>query len=100
VRCGPPAELQTSAAGGPDLAAGLSVWYTWTSAAYLKAYLAEASRGSFLPARREDLETLLKAYLLEKALYELGYELNNRPTWVRIPLEGILQLMGATEPRE
>jgi maltose alpha-D-glucosyltransferase/alpha-amylase len=94
VCCGPQAESPT-AAGGPDLAAWLSVWYVWTSAAYLKAYLAEASRGSFLPSRREDLETLLHAYLLEKALYELGYELNNRPTWVRIPLEGILQLIGA-----
>ena len=35
---------------------------------------------------------LLNAYLLEKALYELLYELNNRPTWVRIPLAGILAL--------
>jgi maltose alpha-D-glucosyltransferase/alpha-amylase len=34
----------------------------------------------------------LSAYLLEKALYELLYELNNRPTWVRIPLAGILAL--------
>lgn len=100
VRCGPLAELQSPAAGGPDLAAWLSVWYTWTSAAYLKAYLAEASSGGFLPSRDEDLQTLLKAYLLEKALYELGYELNNRPTWVRIPLEGILQLMGTTESKE
>ncbi|HEY4378804.1 MAG TPA: maltose alpha-D-glucosyltransferase [Acidobacteriaceae bacterium] len=37
---------------------------------------------------------LLNAYLLEKALYELLYELNNRPTWVRIPLAGILALPG------
>jgi len=37
---------------------------------------------------------LLNAYLLEKALYELLYELNNRPAWVRIPLSGILALKG------
>ncbi len=32
---------------------------------------------------------LLQVHLLEKAVYELGYELNNRPDWVAIPLEGI-----------
>jgi maltose alpha-D-glucosyltransferase/alpha-amylase len=39
------------------------------------------------------LEIVLRAYLLEKAVYELGYELNNRPDWVQIPLEGILHLL-------
>ena len=38
---------------------------------------------------------LLDAYLLEKALYELRYELNSRPDWVHIPLQGILELVGA-----
>ena len=37
---------------------------------------------------------LLDAYLLEKALYEIVYELNNRPDWVRIPLRGVLELLG------
>jgi predicted trehalose synthase len=36
----------------------------------------------------------LDAHLLEKAIYELGYELNNRPDWIRIPLQGILDLIG------
>jgi maltose alpha-D-glucosyltransferase/alpha-amylase len=36
---------------------------------------------------------LLNNFLLEKAIYELGYELNNRPDWVKIPLRGIRQLM-------
>ncbi len=40
-------------------------------------------------------QRLLKAYLLEKSLYELLYELNNRPAWVRIPLAGILSLFPA-----
>jgi maltose alpha-D-glucosyltransferase/alpha-amylase len=35
---------------------------------------------------------MLNAYILEKAMYELGYELNNRPDWVGIPLQGILQI--------
>jgi maltose alpha-D-glucosyltransferase/alpha-amylase len=37
---------------------------------------------------------MLDALVLEKAIYELGYELNNRPDWVRIPLQGILDLLG------
>jgi maltose alpha-D-glucosyltransferase/alpha-amylase len=39
------------------------------------------------------LQVLLDAYLLEKAVYELGYELNNRPDWAEIPLQRILQLL-------
>jgi maltose alpha-D-glucosyltransferase / alpha-amylase len=69
------------------------LWYRWVSVAFWRSYLAAAGDASFLPRRREELQALLDAYLLEKAVYELGYELNNRPTWVRIPLEGILQLL-------
>jgi len=38
--------------------------------------------------REDELEILLEAFLLEKAVYELGYELNNRPDWVIIPIGG------------
>jgi maltose alpha-D-glucosyltransferase/alpha-amylase len=65
-------------------------WYACTSAAFLRAYRAAAGPAAFLPADREELRVLLDAYLLEKAVFELGYELNNRPDWVRIPLQGIL----------
>ena len=37
---------------------------------------------------------LLDAHLLEKAFYEIAYELNNRPDWLRIPLRGVLELLG------
>ncbi len=70
-------------------------WYHWVSAVFLKTYREVANQASFLPRAREELQVLLDAYLLEKAAYELGYELNNRPDWVRIPLQGILQLLGA-----
>ncbi len=68
-------------------------WYAWVSASFLQSYLANAQPGTFLPIESTQCRTLLNAYLLEKALYELRYELNNRPDWVKIPLEGILQLV-------
>jgi len=46
-----------------------------------------------LPNNPDQLKILLDAFLLDKALYEVGYELNNRPDWVRVPLQGILQLI-------
>jgi maltose alpha-D-glucosyltransferase/alpha-amylase len=79
------------------LAAGLEVWarywQLWVSAAFLKGYLRVAQNASFLPETPEGLRILLDVHLLEKAVYELGYELNNRPDWVKIPLQGILQTL-------
>jgi maltose alpha-D-glucosyltransferase/alpha-amylase len=69
-------------------------WSAWVSASFLRSYLAVAASGDFLPASRPQLEILLRAYLLEKALYELRYELNNRPDWISIPLQGIQQYCG------
>ena len=68
------------------------LWERWTSAAFLRAYLVTAGDASFLPLEKSSLRRLLEAFLLDKALYELRYELNNRPSWVRIPLSGILSL--------
>jgi maltose alpha-D-glucosyltransferase/alpha-amylase len=67
-------------------------WTAWTSAAFLQSYLEEAQAGSFNPPDPTQVRTLLTCYLMEKALYELRYELNNRPEWAGIPLQGIKQL--------
>jgi maltose alpha-D-glucosyltransferase/alpha-amylase len=66
-------------------------WTAWVSAAFLRSYLEAAKPGGFLPQDQSQIETLLTIYLLEKAIYELRYEINNRPDWVRIPLDGISQ---------
>jgi maltose alpha-D-glucosyltransferase / alpha-amylase len=68
-------------------------WQKWVSAAFLRRYLEVAGNSNFIPQDREELALLLDLYLLDKAVYELGYELNNRPSWVRIPLDGISQLL-------
>jgi maltose alpha-D-glucosyltransferase/alpha-amylase len=68
-------------------------WYRWVSVAFLKAYLHAAGGAVFVPSAPEALALLLDVYLLEKALYEIKYELNNRPEWVHIPLRGIQDLL-------
>jgi maltose alpha-D-glucosyltransferase / alpha-amylase len=70
-------------------------WERWVAAAFLRAYLDRARGASFLPASAEERGLLLDAFMLEKAMQELGYELINRPAWVRIPLQGIRQILGA-----
>jgi len=68
-------------------------WYTWVSVDFLNTYLDIMAQTGLLPDNPEQLKILLDAFLLDKAMYEVGYELNNRPDWVRVPLQGILQLM-------
>ncbi|HUG44375.1 MAG TPA: maltose alpha-D-glucosyltransferase [Acidobacteriota bacterium] len=68
-------------------------WQLWVSVAFLKSYLEAAESARFAPENTEDLAVLLNALLLEKAIYELGYELNHRPDWLQIPLQGILNLL-------
>jgi maltose alpha-D-glucosyltransferase/alpha-amylase len=74
-------------------------WYSWVGAEFANAYLEEAGDASFIPADKEQLENLLRLHLLEKAVYELSYELNNRPDWVQIPLTGILSLLDSDAER-
>jgi trehalose synthase-fused probable maltokinase len=70
-------------------------WNSWAADRYLAKYFATAKDASYLPATQAEIQTVLELHLLEKAIYELGYELNNRPTWVGIPLQGIGKLLSA-----
>jgi maltose alpha-D-glucosyltransferase/alpha-amylase len=73
----------------------LTLWYRWVSATFLGAYLEEVGPAGYLPEDRDELGVLLDFLLLEKAVYELGYEANSRPDWIDIPARGILDLLGA-----
>jgi len=77
----------------PRLEAWARFWVDSVSAEFLRGYLATAGSASFVPQTTEDLDLQLSTMLLEKALYELRYELNSRPDWVRIPLRGILEVV-------
>ncbi len=70
-----------------------SFWNVWVSVAFLKAYFERAAGADFLPQNREALRVMLDVFVLDKAVYEVGYELNNRPDWVRIPLHGIMDVV-------
>jgi len=69
-------------------------WQHWSVDAFLKGYLAAMEDAPLIPGEAAVRERLLSAFMLDKALYELSYELNNRPEWVRIPLVGIRKLIG------
>ena len=71
------------------------LWYFNVAGVFLSSYLQTAGSAEFLPKNRDDFDTLLQAFLLETAVYELSYELNNRPDWLAIPLQGIQHLMKA-----
>jgi predicted trehalose synthase len=62
--------------------------------AFLESYFAEVDQ-SLLPAGEPAVQNLLGIFELEKAIYELRYELNNRPDWVAIPVAGIEALLEA-----
>ncbi len=78
------------------------LWYRQLSAIFLESYLLATAGASFLPKKESDLQILLEAYLLDKAVYEVGYELNHRPDWVLIPVRGIKHILlpAASAPNE
>ncbi len=75
------------------LAPWASYWEHWVSAVFLRAYRTAVGDAVFVPDGDDARALLLRTFQIDKALYELGYELNNRPEWVHVPLSGLLQLM-------
>ena len=72
----------------------------WSSAAFLRGYLEEIAKDEhpIIPRRDDHATLLLDAWLIEKAMYEIRYELDSRPDWVRIPLRGVLELVTTDQP--
>jgi maltose alpha-D-glucosyltransferase/alpha-amylase len=68
-------------------------WYKCVADRFLGAYFEKVAGACFIPVKPDELSDLLQLHMLEKAVYELGYELNNRPAWIAIPLLGISQLL-------
>ncbi len=66
-------------------------WQHWTSAIFLRTYREAA--GGWFGADAASATVLVRALMVDKALYELAYELNNRPDWVHVPLWGLLHLL-------
>ncbi|MCM8748606.1 maltose alpha-D-glucosyltransferase [Thermomicrobiaceae bacterium CFH 74404] len=75
----------------------LRYWYAWVASRFLQGYLGVIGSAGVLPSDPEDLRLLLDAYLLDKAIYEIGYELGHRPDWLAIPLRGVLELLPEPE---
>jgi maltose alpha-D-glucosyltransferase/alpha-amylase len=77
----------------PVLEVWARAWVQWMCASFLGGYLDRVGDTRIVPPDDGDLELLLRFYLFEKVIYEVGYELNNRPDWVDIPLRGLLALL-------
>jgi|SRR5712664_1629970 len=78
-----------------DIGRWAEAWSRCAANRFLGQYYETSGAASFLPAGSQARAKLLEVYLLAKAVYELGYELNNRPAWVGIPLDGISRLLSS-----
>lgn len=81
-----PAQINVMAAWG-------RFWTRWVSTIFYHAYREAARAGNFLPNDDASLRILTEIFILRKAIYEIGYELGSRPDWVKIPLQGVLEII-------
>jgi maltose alpha-D-glucosyltransferase/alpha-amylase len=77
--------------------AWVTFWHRWISGTFLDSYLDAAGPAEFLPDDLDQLTQLFDFFLLEKSIYELGYEANSRPEWVDIPARGILDILDTSQ---
>jgi maltose alpha-D-glucosyltransferase/alpha-amylase len=72
-------------------------WRTLTAQAFLEGYEEAVAGSGVFPQDNGNGQALIQLFTLEKALYEIRYELGSRPAWVTIPLEGLLDLLKDTD---
>jgi maltose alpha-D-glucosyltransferase/alpha-amylase len=66
-------------------------WSSWIAAAFVQAYFRGMDGSGLLPTQAKNCRELLDLFVLEKAVRELGHELEHRPRWVPIPLTGLIE---------
>lgn len=77
----------------PTLEPWAELWIETVGRVFLRAYLDAADGARFVPPDRVHLRVLLDTCLLDQTIYEIGYEMNNRPDWIGIPLSGLDQIL-------
>ncbi len=82
-----------SSEGRSQLEKWAHMWYRWVSAVFLKEYVQASAAAQYVPQQTDEFRILLAAYMIERALIEIEYELEQRPAWIRIPVHGILELL-------
>jgi len=65
----------------------------WVSVSFLNGYLGAAQAHNFVPRDRDDFFRLLLPFVVDKAFYEIVYELDNRPDWIRVPINSLLDFL-------
>lgn len=70
----------------------------WLSLEYMEAYFSTMRKSALIPTTPSGRIEQLRMYTLEKAIYEIGYEIENRPDWVSIPIRGVRELLGRGTP--
>jgi trehalose synthase-fused probable maltokinase len=77
----------------PAESRSLHAWREQSTEGFLSAYQEAMGTSALWPDRTDEAKAMLNFFLLEKALYEVEYELSYRPTWVSIPLRGVLRIL-------
>ena len=85
--------LERGIAAEAELQPWAIVWNQWASSVFVTAYLETVDGSRVVPAGGDDVRDLLDAFLLQKAMYEVRYELGSRPTWAWVPIRALLDIL-------